>query len=56
MDEIFGRLKGESIDHLIVDFRYNGGGFVSSAVNLASLIAPGVAQPVFFRKLNTINS
>lgn len=50
MDEIFGRLKGESIDHLIVDFRYNGGGFVSSAVNLASLIAPGVGSTSVFSK------
>jgi C-terminal processing protease CtpA/Prc len=50
MDEIFGRLKAEDIDHLIVDFRYNGGGFVSSAVNLASLIAPGVSSSSVFSK------
>jgi C-terminal processing protease CtpA/Prc len=50
MDEIFGRLKAEEIDHLIVDFRYNGGGFVSSAVNLASLIAPGVSSSSVFSK------
>ena len=50
MDEIFGRLKAENIDHLIVDFRYNGGGFVSSAVNLASLIAPGVGSSSVFSK------
>jgi C-terminal processing protease CtpA/Prc len=50
MDEIFGRLKADDIDHLIVDFRYNGGGFVSSAVNLASLIAPGVSSSSVFSK------
>lgn len=50
MDAIFGQFKAEGIDHLIVDFRYNGGGFVSSAVNLASLIAPGVSTNSIFSK------
>lgn len=50
MDAIFGKFKAENIDHLIVDFRYNGGGFVSSAVNLASLIAPGVGSTSIFSK------
>jgi len=50
MDEVFARFKSESIDHLIIDFRYNGGGFVSSAVNLASLIAPGVDTTAVFSK------
>ena len=34
MDAIFGELKSKGIQHLILDFRYNGGGYVSSAVNL----------------------
>ncbi len=50
MDEIFGKFKADNIDHLIIDFRYNGGGFVSSAVNLASLIAPGVSSTSVFSK------
>lgn len=50
MDEIFGNFKAQNIDHLIVDFRYNGGGFVSSAVNLASLIAPAVGPTSVFSK------
>ncbi len=50
MDQIFANFKAEGIQHLIVDFRYNGGGFVSSAVNLASLIAPGVDQTDIFSK------
>lgn len=50
MDAIFGKFKSESIDHLIVDLRYNGGGFVSSAVNLASLIGPGVSNTDIFSK------
>lgn len=50
MDGIFANFKGQGIDHLIVDFRYNGGGFVSSAVNLASLIGPGVTSEDIFSK------
>ncbi|WP_297337618.1 S41 family peptidase [Algoriphagus sp.] len=50
MDAIFANFKAEGINHLIVDFRYNGGGFVSSAVNLASLIAPGVGEGSIFSK------
>lgn len=49
-DAIFAKFKAEGINHLIVDFRYNGGGFVSSAVNLASLIAPGVKNTDVFSK------
>jgi hypothetical protein len=44
MDQIFADFKSEGIEHLILDFRYNSGGFVSSAINLASLIAPGVGE------------
>lgn len=50
MDAIFGRFKAENINHLILDFRYNGGGFVSSAVNLASLIAPSVTSEDIFSR------
>lgn len=50
MDGIFADFKNSAIQHLIVDFRYNGGGFVSSAVNLASLIAPGVKATDIFSK------
>ncbi|WP_026966128.1 S41 family peptidase [Algoriphagus terrigena] len=50
VDQIFGNFKAEGIDHLIVDFRYNGGGYVTSAVNLASLIAPGVSATSVFSK------
>ncbi len=50
MDAIFGELKSKGIQHLILDFRYNGGGYVSSAVNLASLIGPGVSTTDIFSK------
>jgi carboxyl-terminal processing protease len=50
MDQIFANFQSEGIDHLVIDFRYNGGGFVSSAVNLASLIAPNVTSNDVFSK------
>lgn len=51
MDAIFAKFKAEGINHLILDFRYNGGGYRSSAVNLASLIAPGVTSNDVFAKI-----
>lgn len=50
LDGIFSEFKSQNIDHLILDFRYNGGGYVLSAVNLASLIAPGVTDGDIFSK------
>jgi carboxyl-terminal processing protease len=50
MDDIFGRFKAQGINHLILDLRYNGGGFASSATNLASLIAPNVTQTDVFSR------
>lgn len=50
MDEIFARFKSENVSHLIIDFRYNGGGYVSSAVNLASLIVPNYTPEKVFSK------
>jgi carboxyl-terminal processing protease len=50
MDQIFGRFKAQGINHLILDLRYNGGGFASSATNLASLIAPNVTQNDVFSR------
>lgn len=50
MDAIFAKFKAEGIKHLILDFRYNGGGFESSAINLASLVAPSVTPTDIFSK------
>ncbi|SHO65120.1 S41 family peptidase [Algoriphagus zhangzhouensis] len=49
-DAIFAKFKSGAINHLVLDFRYNGGGYVSSAVNLASLIAPAVTTSDIFYK------
>lgn len=50
MDQIFAKFKSENISQLIIDFRYNGGGYVSSAVNLASLIVPNFTSDKVFSK------
>lgn len=50
MDEIFAKFKAENINQLILDFRYNSGGYVSSAVNLASLIVPNNTADKIFSK------
>jgi len=50
MDAVFAKLKAANINNLILDFRYNGGGYVTSAVNLASLIGPGVTTSDLFSK------
>lgn len=40
LKEAFGRYKNAGVENLILDLRYNGGGEVSNAKLLASLIAP----------------
>ncbi|PZX56030.1 C-terminal processing protease CtpA/Prc [Algoriphagus ratkowskyi] len=50
MDAVFAKMKAANINNLVLDLRYNGGGYVSSAVNLASLIGPGVTSSNIFSK------
>lgn len=50
MDAVFEKMKAENINNLVLDLRYNGGGYVTSAVNLASLIGPGVTSADIFSK------
>ncbi|GAB3040416.1 S41 family peptidase [Spirosoma pulveris] len=49
LDNIFGKFKQKGVNELVLDLRYNRGGYVSSAVNLASLIGKNVdASKVFY--------
>lgn len=52
VNTVFGKFKAQGINELILDFRYNPGGYVLSATNLGSLIAKGVTgtKTVFARK------
>ncbi|MCH7403048.1 S41 family peptidase [Belliella kenyensis] len=50
MAAIFAEFKAENVNQLILDFRYNGGGYVSSANNLASLIVPNFSPELVFSK------
>ncbi|MGJ8738180.1 S41 family peptidase [Zobellia laminariae] len=38
LNTVFGEFKTENIDELILDFRYNGGGRVTSAIQMASAV------------------
>ncbi|NIJ51209.1 S41 family peptidase [Dyadobacter arcticus] len=50
LDDIFTSFKNRNVNALVVDLRYNPGGYVSSATNLASLIAKATANDIFYYK------
>jgi carboxyl-terminal processing protease len=50
LEALFGRFKASQINSLIVDLRYNPGGYVSSATTLASLIGKVTSNDVFYYK------
>jgi carboxyl-terminal processing protease len=50
MNQIFDYFKAQSITDLIVDFRYNGGGYVSSSIHLASLLGKNIDATKVFTK------
>jgi C-terminal processing protease CtpA/Prc len=51
VDNVFAKFKAQGVTDLILDFRYNPGGYVSSAQNLASLIGKGInTSKIFYRK------
>lgn len=50
MDEIISNFKDQGVTDLILDLRYNSGGLISSATNLASLIvANATSEDVFYQ-------
>lgn len=50
LDAIFGEFKNSGVNALVLDLRYNPGGYVSSATNMASLIGKVTANDVFYYK------
>ena len=51
LNEIFSNFKIEGINDLVLDLRYNGGGLVSSAQNLAGMITGQFDGEVFVKYL-----
>ncbi|UHG92691.1 S41 family peptidase [Spirosoma oryzicola] len=51
VDAIFSKFKSKGVNELVLDLRYNPGGYTSSSANLASLIGKGVdASKLYFRQ------
>lgn len=51
MDAVFSDFKAQGVNELVLDLRYNPGGYTSSSVNLASLIGKGVnSGKLYFRE------
>jgi C-terminal processing protease CtpA/Prc len=50
MAQIFGKFKAAGINEFVLDLRYNGGGFISTAVTLASFIAKGASDKVLMTR------
>ena len=50
MDQIMADFKTQGVTDLIVDLRYNGGGYVDASINLASLIGKNIDNTKVFTK------
>jgi len=49
LNDAFGELKAENIEELILDFRYNPGGRVTSAIQMASSVYGAKTDEIFIR-------
>ncbi|SFC14294.1 S41 family peptidase [Spirosoma endophyticum] len=51
VDAIFNNFKAQGVNELVLDLRYNPGGYTSSSANLASLIGKGISSSkLYFRE------
>ena len=51
VDAVFSDFKAQGVNELVLDLRYNPGGYTSSSANLASLIGKGVSSSkLYFRE------
>ena len=51
LDPVFAQFASAGLTDLIVDLRYNGGGYVSTAEHLINLIAPASATGVMYKEV-----
>jgi C-terminal processing protease CtpA/Prc len=51
LNQAFGELKSEGVEELVLDLRYNGGGDVDSAVDLASMITGQFEGEIFMKEM-----
>lgn len=49
LNDVFGEFKAENIEELILDFRYNPGGRVTSAIQMASSVYGAETDEIFIR-------
>lgn len=56
LNEVFSKFASENVTDLIIDLRYNGGGYVTTAEHLINLIAPSSAngQVMFTEHFNSM--
>src|SRR5690606_27947468 len=50
LNAAFAQFKADNITDLVLDLRYNGGGYVESAVDLASMITGQFNGEIFLKK------
>ena len=50
LNEAFGQFKSDGIQDLVLDLRYNGGGSVESAIDLASMITGQFKGEIFMKE------
>jgi len=50
LNQAFGDLKAQGVTDLVLDLRYNRGGFASSAISLSSMIYGTNTDDLFFRR------
>ncbi|WP_373515656.1 S41 family peptidase [Persicitalea sp.] len=48
--KVFGEFKAQGVNELVLDLRFNGGGYISSAETLASLIGKNISTSKVFYK------
>lgn len=51
LNEAFGKFKAEGVNDLVLDLRYNGGGSVETATDLASMITGQFNGQVFYKEI-----